>query len=507
MHAQVSAPRDSTLVAWGVGVIIKVVRRHLAIEDRVGRHRRHRRVHPTSKLRRLVVICQSGYVSFDALRLLHDIGAAFVHLHPNGELIACSVANGPDLAGLRRAQALAADGPAGLEIARHVLALKLDGQRALLDELPGKDKAAEPIEWALSQIEAADNLEVLLAAEAKAAAAYWKAWAPLPVRFQSRERARWPDHWRTHGPRASRITGSPRTATNPCNAARNYLLAIAEAETVIACRVAGLDSGLGIFHLDRRDRHSMALDLLESIRPAIDAFLHEMLTRRVMSARDFVETREGGCRITPKLAEQLAETCTVWRSHIAPVVEWTANTLAKHATSRVPTRSPLTHTHHRAAWNERKPDRRQRRRRAEFARLPDTCRDCGAPLPDRRRRYCNECSTRRFADQGPAARERAGEVLAQLRSEQQDPAHGRRAAETRGRKNAAHQAAIREWQGERPDPERFRTEILPSLRRKPIGELAAATGLSEHYCSLIRLGKTVPHARHWEAFAQTARGM
>jgi hypothetical protein len=25
----------------------------------------------------------------------------------------------------------------------------------------------------------------------------------------------------------------------------------------------------------------------------------------------------------------------------------------------------------------------------------------------------------------------------------------------------------------------------------------AATGLSEHYCSMIRLGKKVPHARHW----------
>jgi hypothetical protein len=31
-----------------------------------------------------------------------------------------------------------------------------------------------------------------------------------------------------------------------------------------------------------------------------------------------------------------------------------------------------------------------------------------------------------------------------------------------------------------------------------------ATGLSEHYCSLIRLGKAVPHARHWEAFREAA---
>jgi hypothetical protein len=90
-------------------------------------------------------------------------------------------------------------------------------------------------------------------------------------------------------------------------------------------------------------------------------------------------------------------------------------------------------------------------------------------------------------------------VLAQLRSEQRNPAHGGRAAEIRGRKNAAHQQAVREWRGERPDPEVFRTEILPGLRGVPICELTAATGLSKHYCSLIRLDKRTPHPRHWDA--------
>jgi hypothetical protein len=50
----------------------------------------------------------------------------------------------------------------------------------------------------------------------------------------------------------------------------------------------------------------------------------------------------------------------------------------------------------------------------------------------------------------------------------------------------------------------FATEILPELREATIAQLAAATGLSAHYCSLIRLGKRVPHARHWEAFRAAA---
>jgi hypothetical protein len=87
-------------------------------------------------------------------------------------------------------------------------------------------------------------------------------------------------------------------------------------------------------------------------------------------------------------------------------------------------------------------------------------------------------------------------VLARLRAEQRDPAHGGRVAQLRGAKNAAQGRAVREWEGAPPDPEVFRSEILPELRRKPIGDLVAATGLSEHYCSLIRLGKKVPHPRH-----------
>ena len=120
-------------------------------------------------------------------------------------------------------------------------------------------------------------------------------------------------------------------------------------------------------------------------------------------------------------------------------------------------------------------------------------------LGDRRRRYCETCRADQLRQQGPAARQRAGEVLARLRAEQQDPAHGGRAAALRGTKNAAHQAAVRAWQGQRPDPEVFRSEILPGLRQARLGELAAATGLSEHYCSLIRLAKRVPHPRHWSA--------
>jgi len=55
---------------------------------------------------------------------------AFVQIDSDGRLLATSIASGPDLAALRRAQALSASNEAGLEIARTVLAAKVSGQRA-----------------------------------------------------------------------------------------------------------------------------------------------------------------------------------------------------------------------------------------------------------------------------------------------------------------------------------------------------------------------------------------
>src|SRR5439155_12450680 len=76
----------------------------------------------------------------------------------------------------------------------------------------------------------------------------------------------------------------------------------------------------------------------------------------------------------------------------------------------------------------------------------------------------------------------------------------------RGAKNAAHQKALKEWTGNRRDPAMFAEEILPGLREVSIARLAEATRLSGHYCSLIRLGKRVPHERHWDSLRTLGEG-
>jgi hypothetical protein len=240
---------------------------------------------------------------------------------------------------------------------------------------------------------------------------------------------------------------------------------------------------------------------MEALRPLADAYVLALLTQRTLSPRDFVETRQGGCRLHPRFASELAGTLTAWAGHAAPLAEDLAHAFAASSPARLPRLTPLTRRNQREALDERMPYRRTHWPAGTTLALPKTCPDCGGPISDRRRSYCDDCRAIRIARRGDRGRETAQAVLAQLRAEQRDPAHGGRAAQIRGTKNAAHQRAVHAWTGQRPDPTVFTREILPGLRQQSLHDLMAATGLSEHYCSLIRLGKRIPHPRHWSALS------
>lgn len=494
-------PARGLVVARGAGIKVRVTDSWLVVEDGIGVGRRVRRFRRTDRMTRLVVIGRSGYVSFEAIRWLYDVGASLVHIDPEGTVLASSTASGPVIPSLRRAQALASVSDAGLEAARMLLSAKVEGQASLLGDLPAGEASRLGLSLGLEEIRSARDVHGLLAGELRAAGAYWDAWAPLPVRVAPRKGrpGDLPEHWLRFGGRASLLTGAPRMATNPANALLNYLYALLSAETTLACQAVGLDPGLGIFHADRDHtvgRAAFSFDAMEAVRPAVDAYVLAILTQRTLRSEDFGETRKGACRISLTFAGELAETVSTWRELVAPYVERVAHILGGRAGS-----GPLTRAGHLAAWESRRPGHR-RRKRAAVPSLPGTCRDCGSELPTRRHRYCEACRRRRWEENAPRARENAAAVLAVLRSEQRDPGHGGQAAKLRGAKNAAHQRAVREWEGDRPDPALFAAEILPGLRGKPISVLAAATGLSEHYCSLIRLGKRVPHPRHWDVLRE-----
>ena len=240
VHTNRSRPRssnpditpDGILVLDGYGLAVSVERGHLTYRDGFGRQRRTGRVsRAAGRLKRLVVIGHSGFVTFEALRWLHGVGASFIHLDTDGTLFQVSARRGLDDARLRRAQAIAGGTERGIGIARDLIRHKLEGQARVLREL---GSAGEVVESAFAiwpaRLDAAASEKEIRLVEARAAAVYWSVWSDLPLRFRSQDV---PDHWRTFGARGSLLTGSPRKATNPANAILNYLYALLEVERLV----------------------------------------------------------------------------------------------------------------------------------------------------------------------------------------------------------------------------------------------------------------------------------
>ena len=195
--------------------------------------------------------------------------------------------------------------------------------------------------------------------------------------------------------------------------------ALLEAETRLACLAYGLDPGLGKFHANQRARDSLALDLMEAARPQVDAYLLDLVARRIFAAKDFVETRKGSCRILAPVTHILAETSPIWARAIAPVANETCRILDRGAkkTWRPPP-TPLTQSKRRAAHSHRA---QADEGILSLPLLPlASCPNCGSPLPKADRVVCDDCLPERRLEHATALAESGPAALARMRAEGRD---------------------------------------------------------------------------------------
>src|SRR5437762_7499094 len=126
-----TVPRHGVLTVFGYGIQARVDRGHLLVEDGIGAQRRRFRFARVGHgLKRLVVIGSDGFVSLSALRWLADQQVAFIMLERDGKVLAVTGPVRPSDARLRRAQALAQQSGAALEIGKELIQAKLNGQES-----------------------------------------------------------------------------------------------------------------------------------------------------------------------------------------------------------------------------------------------------------------------------------------------------------------------------------------------------------------------------------------
>jgi CRISPR-associated endonuclease Cas1 len=408
-------------------------------------------------------------VSLAALRWLADQDAAFVMLDRDGSVLLVTGPVRPSDARLRRAQSLAHDSGTALKIATELIRQKLIAQERLVREQFQNESSTQIIAHARQALSKARSSDEIRRYEAHAALAYWTAWHDLSVNFSPEDLRRVPAHWLTFGSRMSPLTKSLRLAVNPPNAILNYLYAVLESEARLAISELGLDPGIGVLHNDTRTRDSLACDLMEPIRPQVDAFLLDWLRRAPFQRKWFFEQRDGNCRLAGEYAVELSETSRIWRQALGPFAEWIAHTLWSTTSQQSRTKAPAT--------------RLTQVRKREAKGIP-------AIMP--------------VAVPSNPLVLHALERTKQARLNGHDPIARARRAESQRRQAAA----LKVWNpADKPewlDGKTYRDKILPRLAGFTVPTIVSALAVSEPYATNIRAGRCTPHPRHWLALARLA---
>jgi hypothetical protein len=270
----------------------------------------------------------------------------------------------------------------------------------------------------------------------------------------------------------------------------NYLYAVLETESRLAAAAVGLDPGLGVLHADTIARDNLACDLMEPVRPLVDAYVLKWLRSQPLKRESFFETGAGNCRLMGSLTEHLAQTAPVWARAVAPIAEDVAKTLWTNRDVR-PTRKVmptlLTQRHRRVAQgaNATAPSPKQ-------PEPPKVCQICGRPL--QRGTHCRHCAVVASTEALVEAAQK-GRLISRRKESQA----------TRTATRLRNAQAEREWSvSDLPTwltAEHYDTEVRPRLKELTNRVVSSAIGVSQPYAIRIRHGRIRPHLRHWLTLA------
>jgi CRISPR-associated protein Cas1 len=237
-------------------------------------------------------ICVFGpsTISPPALDLCWEHGVAVNYLSEFGYLQARMTGVADTSVTLRRAQFRAADDPAKCAaIARQIIAGKIQNSRNSLlraaretesaEERTRLDTATDALARLIRDLLSLSDLNSLRGAEGLASSLYFGVFS-LTLKQQREDFA---FRVRSRRPPRDRV-----------NCLLSFLYALVRHDCIAALTSAGLDPFVGFLHVDRPNRPSLALDLMEEFRPWLaDRLAITLINRQQVGPEQFKE-RDGG---------------------------------------------------------------------------------------------------------------------------------------------------------------------------------------------------------------------
>lgn len=222
-----------------------------------------------------------------------DIGLSFCT--PSGRFLArtAGVSNGNVL--LRREQYRVADDlAASCQIAKYMIWGKLFNGRWSIERTKRDHKlrideekfrnASAAIYDVMPQVMQAESLDSLRGLEGAAASVYFDVFDDMILRNK--------DAFFFHG-------RNRRPPMDNVNAMLSFAYSLLAGNCAAALESVGLDAYVGFMHRDRPGRTSLALDMMEELRPCfVDRFVLTLINNKIMGPEDFEATEGGAVSMT-----------------------------------------------------------------------------------------------------------------------------------------------------------------------------------------------------------------
>lgn len=151
---------------------------------------------------------------------------------------------------------------------------------ALLVDVDALRATSEFLKTSLRACDGAESVETLRGLEGNAASRYFSVFGQLILHQQ--------EHFFF-------MTRTRRPPQDNMNALLSFLYTLLTNEVAAALEAVGLDPYVGFMHVDRPGRPSLALDMIEELRPIFaDRLALSLINRKQVSGKGFVQKESGG---------------------------------------------------------------------------------------------------------------------------------------------------------------------------------------------------------------------
>jgi CRISP-associated protein Cas1 len=305
------------LILVGHGVSLRIRGGALEIQNGFTHYPQKREVHrffrgDLNSPERIILLDGSGSISFDVMLWLAQQNIPLIRIDWKGDIVCVAGASAYSANPHRVKWQIEThdDHHRRMEFCYSIITRKIEGSIVTLEKsIPRSVRWERAMKAAYAGLTLLDARSVqsfmkLRSIEANCAAAYFRAWQGIPIRWKGTGREPIPDSWKSLVQRGSPflVTGN-QNAGHPVNAMLNYAYALLESQIRIEAISEGYDPTIGIMHEGKRNGSSKFIfDLMEPERPKIDRAVLDFVKARVFDPADFVIRSDGVCRLNPEMA-------------------------------------------------------------------------------------------------------------------------------------------------------------------------------------------------------------